>query len=521
MTTGAEMRAEEHMADAISAVLSRTPLFEGLPAPTYPELAKFVCSGDCPDNIIRDSASRHLANLRESIHKDGSERRDGPSKIIDHVPSENPIATEEPDPPANRLKLMIDPEWLVLACEIWHALGQPAYRHPIIPFIQAWFDSRPLGVKAEHRRRGILPKQVAYRYTSLPGLDIPGPGPSPGMVPAPEQGFLPGLIPDRPPLPTLLALYDRAGGRSAAGATPAPLEMRFFTTALMALPTSARDGQLHELPFTVGEIVEDWLNWKTKNYRAKGTYTGLALQRALTIVRNMCIEMPRQDGRRGPGGWYYPIIVSAGQGWDLTSKIALAMRLPDGSGVGPQVDRAMLSYLGNLSGPSYRAYLGLCCEWDRVGSHNGRLIRPTQPKVLRAPGGQVIDSAGRILHSQGGVPVYTPHDKRAVTTGEREPNPARVRYPEYDASGLLALCFHEHVLDMPSKKRAVYHSRARRAVEMIESSGGCVIERLGDNPRTGSLPWRIMPPDRLGPDPRRVERSGLQASLLHPLPIPL
>ena len=39
MTTGVEMRAEEHLADAISAVLSRTPLFEGLPAPTYPELA--------------------------------------------------------------------------------------------------------------------------------------------------------------------------------------------------------------------------------------------------------------------------------------------------------------------------------------------------------------------------------------------------------------------------------------------------------------------------------------------------
>ena len=112
-------------------------------------------------------------------------------------------------------------------------------------------------------------------------------------------------------------------------------------------------------------------------------------------------------------------------------------------------------------------------------------------------------------------------NKTRLPWGEREPNPARVRYPEYDASGLLALCFHEHVLDMPSKKRAVYHSRARRAVEMIESSGGCVIERLGDNPRTGSLPWRIMPPDRLGPDPRRVERSGLQPSLLHPLPIPL
>ena len=102
------MRAEEHLADAISAVLSRTPLFEGLPAPTYPELAEFVCSGNCPDDIIRDSASRHLANLQESMHKDGSERRDGPSKIIEHVPSENPIATEEPDLPANRLKPMID-----------------------------------------------------------------------------------------------------------------------------------------------------------------------------------------------------------------------------------------------------------------------------------------------------------------------------------------------------------------------------------------------------------------------------
>ena len=120
----------------------------------------------------------------------------------------------------------------------------------------------------------------------------------------------------------------------------------------------------------------------------------------------------------------------------------------------------MLSYLGNLSGPSYRPTWGYAA--------NGTVWAPTmEPDTTYSAKGPPStwwpgkDSAGRILHSQGGVPG-TPPTTNELLQREKgnltRPGP----YPELRRSGLLALCFHEHVLDMPSKKRAVYHSRARR-----------------------------------------------------------
>ena len=468
--------------------------------PTPETLARWMAAEECPQDALAESTRRLGVLFGAPCKWFWSMNPEGPGAALG-------VLVETNDLPSRSMAVSVGIGGVISR---YAAPEAPRPGHPLAPIMKAWFDSRPIPARAESRRRGILPKQVAYRQAALPALDIPGPGPTPGMVQEPTQGFLPGLIPDRPPLPALLDLYDRAGGRSTTGARPAPLEMRFFTTALMALPVSARDGRLHEITFTVRETVEDWLNWKAKNYRVRGKFTGVALQQALATVRDMCIQMPRVDGGAGPGGWYYPIMVSAGQGWDLDSRLALVMRLPPGAGVGPQVDRAMLSYIGNVSGPSYRAYLGLACEWDRVGGHNGRLIRPTQPQVLRAPGGQVVDRAGRVLTGPGGQPVYSPHDERAITTGDREPNPARGRYPEYDSDGLVSLCFNARVLTMKPKERYHYQTRARRAVELIETLEGCVIERLGSNQRDGYLPWRIMPPDRLGPDPRGVGRVGPQ-----------
>ena len=481
-----------------------------MPAPE--SMAQWIATGACPPDALAESCRRLEVLFDAPCKWFWSMNPEGPGVAMG-------VLVQADDLPTRSVTVSMGVGDVIIR---YAAPGAPRPGHPLAPIMQAWFNSRPIRAKAESRRRGILPKQVALRQGALPALDIPGPGPTPGMVPEPTQGFLPGLIPDRPPLPALLDLYDRAGGRSTTGARPAPVEMRFFTTALMALPVAARDGRLHEMVFTVREIVEDWLNWKTKNYRVRGKFTGVAFQQALNTVRDMCIQMPRTDSKPGRGGWYYPIMVSAGQGWDLDSQLALVMRLPPGAGVGPQVDRAMLSYVGNVSGPSYRAYLGLVCEWDRVGGHNGRLIRPTQPQVLRAPGGQVVDSSGRILTNPNGQPVFSPYDERAVVTGDREPNPARVRYPEYDAEGLVSLCFNARVLTMQPKEQYHYQKRARRAVELIESLEGCVIERGGNNPRNGNLPWRIMPPNRLPPDPREIGRAGLQPnSPPHSFPIPL
>ena len=164
---------------------------------------------------------------------------------------------------------------------------------------------------------------------------------------------------------------------------------------------------------------------------------------------------------------------------------------------GPPVDRAMLRYLGRISAPSYRAYLGLCCEWDRTGGHNGRLILPTRPAVRRAPTGYVVGGSGNILLGSGQRPVESPYDPRAIRTGDREVNPARIRHTEYNADGVAALCYSPDLLNqlpsMTASARWMYYRRARKYIELIEQAGGCQIERLGEDPRKGHLPWRIMP----------------------------
>ena len=142
-------------------------------------------------------------------------------------------------------------------------------------------------------------------------------------------------------------------------------------------------------------------------------------------------------------------------------------------------------------------YLHLCCEWDRYGARGGRLIKPTRPEVLRAPGGQVTDSQGRVLTNADHTPVFTHNDRRAVRTGNREPNPARQRYPEKNRQDLLLMAYGpEYVArHINRKNRPVYVNRAVKALRHIEGLQGCTIEELGNHSLEG-MPWRIMPYDR-------------------------
>ena len=87
----------------------------------------------------------------------------------------------------------------------------------------------------------------------------------------------------------------------------------------------------------------------------------------------------------------------------------------------------------------------------------------------------------------GGRPVYTPHDKRAIQTGRREPNPARTRYPVYSRDDLAALAFPPSAW-ADKNNRHKLRERALKAACEIKALGGCVI----DSER--GL-WRIMPRD--------------------------
>ena len=188
------------------------------------------------------------------------------------------------------------------------------------------------------------------------------------------------------------------------------------------------------------------------------------------------------------GGGYFPVMVSAWSGWGLNDLLGFLVRLPRGH-VGPQIDRELLRSLRD-SGPAYRLYLSLCFEWDKYGGHKGKLIRPTRPEVRRAVGGQVLDASGRVLTGPGNQPVYTPHDKRAILTGEREPNPARSRYPDYIPDDLVVLTFPGHVFADKHIRREM-RRRAVKAVDRLERAG-VVVERMG-TPRHPT--YRVMPPD--------------------------
>ena len=380
----------------------------------------------------------------------------------------------------------------------WEAMDRntrPGF--PLTPLVKAWLEQQGSTFTPSQRATLILPKQAAQHEEMIPGY---GPIVTPELPSFVEAhnlpAYLPGLEPEPVQIPTLLALYDRVTSLDhRIGFNN--LHFRVFLMALITLPVENRNGRLQEAMLTIKQLVEDWLGWQPTWYRPNKKDTGGALKRALGLVRDMYISLPKRDGKRGPSGWQFPLMISELEGFGLNDRLTLVMRVPQGNAVGPQVDRELLKKLGLISGPAYRMYLHLCCEWDRHGARSGRLIKPTKPEVLRAPGGQLIDSEGTVLMNLDHTPVYTHNDRRAVRTGNREPNPARQRYPEKGRQDLLLMAYGpEYVARHINKtNRGVYTSRAIKALRHIENLQGCTIEELGEQHRTG-MPWRIMPYDR-------------------------
>ena len=488
--------ADEVLAKVAASVVEGDGLPEHTGPPTVAVLGRWLAGQECPPEVWAE-ANERLGPVVSSLIADDTEawltslRANGVVHfMIGTEPSLHGVAGERQSIPISASLSIEDLDYA------WqdYRKGQPPDRRtgfPLTPVVRAWLH-RPTVVEPERRRRGILPRDTARRMNHrLPGFDTPPPS-RPGPVEVPEVAHLPGLIPDRPPLPVLLDLYDRAAWSANTSKRGVPsVAMRLFVEALLSLPSHARDGNLHRFILPVREVVGEWLAWDLRHYRPQETHGGGALRRALAAVRDMAVDMPRRDGKPGQGGWYYPVMISAVEGLALDNRLEIIMRLPQGSGVGPPVDRQMLRKLGKTNSAAYRAHLALCCEWDRVGGHRGKLILPTRPVVLRNASGQLLSGRGDVLLDRKGRPVTSHNDSRAVRTGEREPNPARTVYQPYDAYGVLALCYN---LDtVPADNRRHYLNSAVRALETMEQAGACVIERLNESPRSRGLPWRIMP----------------------------
>ena len=449
------------------------------PAPTPAELADYLLSDDCPLEVIdkfRTAALMTWAN------------------------------TSEPAPfPRGFFGNIIPDYWetaVVWFDAAWYALPEDVQPvHPLLPLVEAYAAHAAPMVEPERRPKGIIPKFAATPHkreimAHLPGFDAPALPGAALPVAAPALSYLPGLEPNSPPSPALmLALFDKGGGNSLAGNGAAQPAARIFVEALLSVPTNARNGHLQQMAFTIREVAGDWLQWNLKRYRASDPAYGLNLARALADCHRIAVPL---HVKRGPPGFYHPLLIRGVDGWDLNQRVVVLAQLPEGN-VGPPIDRAMLRRLGT-SATAWRSYLSLVFEWDKYAAHNGRLITPEIPNVLRTKGGVVArrDGSPRIEKDK---PVTNARHPRAIPTGGYEPNPARIQgkggpggYPEYDNNDLVALAFPQSVMDDP---QARYDARRRAvaAIKRIEALGGCVIEEIGSGK---GQRWRVMPPMDFG-----------------------
>ena len=411
---------------------------EDAPAPTPAQLADYLMSDDCPGAVI--NGFRNSALL-----------------VWSH--------TSEPPPfPRGFFSNIIPNHWetaVVWFDTAWNALPEDVQPvHPLVILLEGYAAHAAPMVEPERRKRGVFPAFTATRHqreimAHLPGFDAPALPGAALPVAAPALSFLPGLEPDAPPSPALmLALFDKGGGSSLAGNGAAQPAARIFVEALLAVPTNARNGHLQQMAFTIREVAGDWLQWNLKRYRASDPAYGLNLARALAEVHNIAVPI---TAKRGPPGFYHPLLIRGVESWDLNRRVVVLAQLPQ-SNVGPPIDRAMLRRLGT-SATAWRSYLSLVFEWDKYAAHNGRLIKPERRNVLRTEGGVVARADGSPLIEKG-QPVRNANHPRAIPSGGYEPNPARVQgkggpggYPEYSGDDLVRLAFPAAVFDDPATRR--------------------------------------------------------------------
>ena len=229
-------------------------------------------------------------------------------------------------------------------------------------------------------------------------------------------------IPDVPegvegPTPAvMLALLD-ANPDGPQHGSRVPIRDRLFVEAMMAaVPTQRTGSRLVDVPMR--EIVHTWLRWTY--YRPSNPDTGKALSRALKGLNHIYVPLNNH------GGWWKPIHVAECEGLRLNDRVQIEIHLPFDSDRGARVDRHAMRVAGKISLVAWRLYLSLCYEWNRI-AWRGKVPHLTRPEVRRDESGYVLGANGKILIDRRGNPQTSRHDKRAIETGKREPNPKGLR----------------------------------------------------------------------------------------------
>ena len=341
--------------------------------------------------------------------------------------------------------------------------GRDIQLHPLCDMVWAWQQERGMRrVKPDQFSNGILPSPFA-KYPAL--------GAAQPRVPALIEG-----------------LYSGPSGAPANRTGRVSVAERLLLELLLAVPrTSRRKFELSATTFVLPlrTIVVDWLAWNPSWYRSTGASTGQLVKQAVEKIHEWRLPFGTE------GGYINPCVVQYVSGWRLRDEIRFAVLLPAGSQVGPGCDRETFRKFRD-DAPAWRALVSLTCIWDRQGGHNGRLVRPKRPVVMRDAQGRIIDACQELILVDG-EPSWSAHHPLAVLTGGREDNPHRTRYSPAGAGAILMLAYPLDTL--PASPRVIhsYRRRACCAVQRVEQANACAIEKLGSG-KIG-LPWRVMPPD--------------------------
>ena len=285
---------------------------------------------------------------------------------------------------------------------------------------------------------------VAPEVGAVPGQMVFSGFPQPAI--ARQQFVLPGFKDSDTIGPCLpLALYDLGDAPATSRGPAAPLPLRLFVEAVLAVPMDSRDTHYPvAMRVTLRQMLE-WLYPSPRKPRPNEYWP--RLMAAFEALDSPAARIPWYDPETGSGGLRRIVNISdipRGPA-KLDDLISVIVDLPPGSGNGPQVSDNLRQW-GIKSAAGYRALLNLAYRWFEPG-------RTHFP----------VGKGRRRFWAQANDPE---------------------RYPGLTDNELIALCF-------PTSTRSARRnllSDARKVIRQLEQEGELrVIEAKGST-------MRILPP---------------------------
>ncbi len=384
-------------------------------------------------------------------------------------------------------------------------------RHPLVPFIKGWFERTKQIKSKKTMRTGILP-------ASLRGARALSYGPERNTESLPlgntKLPLLPSFeLPVDTIIPTnVIETYRAAGGKVTVQGHGAPISMRTFFEIFTELTHDERRAMGgKELTWTLRDLRDRIYmrqEGKRQYFTPKRDIGKIIRELEVLDLMRWPVTLP---GYEVPTLWR-PISVIGMPLPHLDSPIEFYIKLPPGSSNGALIDRYAMRRYGARSAPQYAAALGLAYFWDKYGTHKGKRILASRPRVARNSTGQAISKNGEIILDSKGRPIRGFDDARlvflnakgSIVDGEttkmrrslaaRERNPAIERYPVLTPFDQLILCFPTEAKHLRGNSLYDKRRRAREALEGMAEDGYIGLERGIDrlgNPgyRVAPLPW--------------------------------